>query len=86
MWVGGMDQGRPSDREILNAVSEEESPVLNTSELARIFGYSPAGMGHRLKNFDYILINSRDCGGVTIWWITEKGEAYLAGDLDSGNL
>lgn len=81
-----MDPGRPSDEDILKAISDEESPVLGTSELARIFDYSPAGMAKRLSNLNQYLVSSRDCGGVRIWWLTEKGEKYLEGDLEASQL
>lgn len=81
-----MDRGRPSDEAILEAIAEEDSPVLGTSELARLFDYSPAGMKGRLEKLPDDLVRSRDCGGVTIWWLTEKGRAYLAGELDANEL
>lgn len=70
----------------MQAIENEESPVLNTSELARLFDYSPPGMRDRLRRIDTDYVQSRDCGGVTIWWLTDRGRAYLEGEIDADEL
>lgn len=76
-----------SDKEILEFFQEEDDPVLGTGDVAELLGFSKRGARDRLyKMADNGLIDYRKLGRVPAFWITDKGRAYLKGDLDESDL
>lgn len=75
------------DSEILQIFLETEDPVLFTGEVADEIGFSNQGTLPRLHNLaDQGLLDSKDGGRTIVWWLTDRGREFLAGDLDEDDL
>lgn len=75
------------DSEILQIFVETEDPVLFTGEVADQIGFSNQGTLPRLHDLaDRELLDSKDGGRSIVWWITDEGREFLAGDLDEDDL
>lgn len=80
-----MAGGRPSHMEILEALTAADWPVMSTVELADIFDYSQPGMRKRLYRIEEMgYVETRETGGVRIWWITDAGREYLRRGANDG--
>lgn len=81
--------GRPekeSDGDILRAIESVDEPFATTSEVADNLDIKKEGTLKRLHDLsDRGLVGSRQIGGPYVWWITDKGESYLAGELDESD-
>lgn len=76
-----------SDKEILQYFEDSEDPVLGTGDIADFLDFSDKGARKRLhKMAENGLLDNRKLGRVPAWWITDKGRAYLRGDLDAAEL
>lgn len=84
---GVMSGGRPpdvSDKEILRVFVEDSDPVLSTREVSNEIGLQLQGTSQRLvdlKERDFL--GGKKIGPSNAWWITDKGHAYLDGELDA---
>lgn len=69
------------DKEILEVFVKSEDPVLFTTEIADVIGFSNPGTMSRLRELenDSLLMSKTGGGKVPVWWITEKGKEYLEG-------
>lgn len=75
------------DREILRHFQESPDPILFTGEVADLLGFSNKGAIMRLEKLeDSGMLDSKRAGRVPAWWLTDRGRAYLAGDLDASEL
>lgn len=80
--AGGREES-VEDREILQVFEKAEDPVLFTGEVADEIGFSNQGTLPRLRKLeDLELLNSKKGGKVPVWWITDRGRAYLEGELE----
>ncbi|MFD2655332.1 hypothetical protein ACFSUP_04355 [Gracilibacillus thailandensis] len=76
-----------SDKDILQFFIDAEDPVLGTGDIADFLDFSNRGARERLyKLSDKGLVDYRKLGRVPAWWITERGRAYLAGELDASEI
>ena len=76
-----------SDKEILKFFEDADDPILGTGDVAELLDFSKRGARERLyKLTDKGLIDYRKIGRVPAFWITDKGRAYLEGDLDADEL
>lgn len=71
------------DREILQFFSESDDPVMFTSEVADYFGFSNQGMTPRLKSLARNGLLATKQRGAAVWWLTDKGGRFLAGELNN---
>jgi predicted transcriptional regulator len=75
------------DSEILQIFLENEDPVLFTGEVADEIGFSNQGTLPRLHNLaDKGFLKSKDGGRSIVWWLTDEGQDFLAGELDEDDL
>jgi len=72
-------------KSILEALALAYSPVLGTSDIAERTGVSRQAVDQRLRRMaEDGLVETRKIGRSRVWWITNKGRAYLDPDEDSG--
>lgn len=75
------------DKEILEVFEESPDPFLFTGEVADGIDFSTRGTLNRLHELaEKGLIDTKRSGKVPGWWLTDRGRAYLAGDLDAADL
>ncbi len=66
------------DKQILAFVDASSDPVVTTAETADHFGFSNSGILKRLHSLeDSGLLESKKAGRTFVWWITDRGQAYL---------
>lgn len=82
--------GRPEDVDdetILRVVSRKSNPVSFTGEVAEELPIKNRQASNRLRTLvDNGLVDRKKWKNLTVWWITEQGRAYLAGELDTDDL
>lgn len=67
-----------SDREIVSTIENADGPVASTAEVADEIGLSTRGTWTRLDRLhDENLINKKDAGGSSVWWVTTEGGELL---------
>lgn len=75
------------DKEILRIFEQSEDPFMFTGEVADELGFSNEGAIKRLKKLNRRkFLASKKAGNVPGWWLTDRGRAYLAGELDAEDL
>ncbi len=75
------------DKQILEFVEDSPDPVVTTAETADHFGFSNSGILKRLHPLaDTDLLNSKEAGRTYVWWITNRGQEYLEGELSAKDL
>lgn len=72
--------GRPyrvEDEEILRAFVDSDDPVLSTTEVADVIGFSQKGMWERLTDLhEQGHLETKHAGQTKIWWLTDSGKKY----------
>lgn len=70
---------------ILEALALAYPPVLGTSDIADRTGVSRQAADQRLRRMvEDNLVDTRKIGRVRVWWITNRGRAYLDEDEEPG--
>lgn len=72
-----------SNEEILETLSATSDPFLTTTEIADDLDFSQPGALRRLRELEELdLVSTKKAGNSNTWWITERGLAYLGGELE----
>jgi DNA-binding MarR family transcriptional regulator len=72
-------------KSILEALALAYSPVLGTSDIAERTGVSRQAVDQRLRRMSEDgLVETRKIGRARVWWLTNKGRAYVDPEGESG--
>lgn len=86
----GDGRGRPNrvpKEAILKRLKDLEHPCVVAKEVAESLDITEPGMYKRLRKLQNEgLVGTRKLGQARAWWLTEEGEAYLAGEFDAREL
>lgn len=72
-----------TNKEILETLSAISEPFLTTTEVADELDFSQPGALRRLRELEELnLVGTKKAGNSNTWWITDRGRAYLDGEID----